>query len=199
MMGDARAAHIAQPTIPQGLAALGLLALAAGPAGATPFVAAWHDATIAGCLSALEQGEAIDGAALGLVPAPEIGLGYAAPTETWHHPDASLVLGAVTLPGPAGARHLCDVLNSRFLNAETVNAVYSDFLDWAEAAQAARRYSFVGTRYDDDWLTGVASLRSRFTTPRHRRLEVTFVAQPAEGRVTFSAVETILPEGEWPN
>ncbi|WP_147277305.1 hypothetical protein [Rhodovulum sp. 12E13] len=195
-MGDARAAHIAPPTIPQGLAALGLVALAAGPAGATPFVEAWHDATIAGCLPALERGETIDGRAMGLMPAPDIALGYAAPTETWRHPDAPFLLGAVTLPGPAGERRLCDVLNSRILSAETINAVYSDFLDWAEAVQDARRYSFVGTRYDDDWLTGVASLRSRFATHRHRGLEVTFVAQPPEGRVTFSAVETILPEDE---
>lgn len=196
MMGDARAAHIASPTIPWGLAALGALALAAGQSGAAPFVEAWHDATIAGCLPILEDGETIDGASLGLEPAPDVALGYAAPTEAWRHPDAPLLLGAVTLPGPAGERRLCDVLNSRSLSADTANAVYSDFLDWAEAAQDARRYAFVGTRYNEDGLTGVASLRSRFATRRHRGLEVTFVAQPAEGRVTFSVVETILPEGE---
>jgi hypothetical protein len=196
MMGDARAAHIAPPTIPRGVALGALLALMAAPAGAAPFAEAWHAATIGGCLPALERGAAVDGAALGLVPAPDVALGYEAPTQAWRHPDAPLVLGAVTFPGPAGARRLCDVLNTRYLAAETVNAVYSDFLDWAEAAQEARRYSFVGTRYDADRLTGVASLRSTFETGRGRGLEVTFVAQPADGRLSFSAVETVLKEGE---
>jgi len=196
MMGDARAAHIAPPTIPRGLATLGLVALAAGPAGAAPFLRAWHEATIGGCLQALERGAAVDGAALGLIPAPDVSLGYDAPAEAWRHPDAPLVLGAVSLPGPAGERRLCEVLNARYLTAATVNAVYSDFLDWAEAAQDDRRYTFLGTRYDDDWLTGVAALDSTFTTPRGRGLEVVFVAQPADGRLSFSAVETIVPEGE---
>jgi len=196
MMGDARAAHIAPPTIPRGLAVLGVAALAAGPAGSAPFAEAWHAVTIGGCLPALERGAPVDGAALGLVSAPDATPRYDAPTETWRHPDAPLVLGAATLPGPAGARRLCEVRNARHLRAGTVNAVYSDFLDWAEAAQDARRYVFLGTRFDDDFLAGVASLRSRFVTPRGRAIEVTFFARPADGRLGFAAVEMIVEQGE---
>ncbi len=194
-MGDARAAHIAPPTIPRGLAAApGPLAPAAGPAGAAALATAWHDATIAGCLRALEGGGPVDGGAFEPVPAPEAELGSAAPTETWRHREAPIVRGAVTLPGPAGERRLCDGPNARHLAAGTVNAVQSDVLDRPEAARDARRHGVPGSRHDEDGLTGSAALRSTFLAPPGRWPEVTFVAQPADGRLGFPAVEASLPE-----
>lgn len=193
-----------------------------GIAAPEGFVAAWRAATLEGCLPALETGDTVDGAAYGLEEAPGLDLAYSAPSTVWQERRGRFALGLVGFPledgdragdgtgagggvgaggdggdGAAdGARLLCEAANLQYLHAQTVNATYSDFLDWAEAAQDAGRYAFLGTRYDRDWLTGIAALRSRFVTDRGVALEVTFVAQPAEGRVSFSAVEMPVPVPE---
>jgi len=172
-------------------AALLSLAALAGPAASAPVAEAWRAATVSGCLAALERAEPIDGAALGLEPAPELALPYAAPARVWRDPEGRFALGTAALPDGATGRdrRLCEAESLRHLDAHRVNAVYSDFLDWAEAAVDAGRYAFLGTRRTGDTLTGVASLGSQRVTARGYALEVTFVAQPAEGRVSFAAQE----------
>ena len=172
-------------------AALLSLAALAGPAASAPVAEAWRAATVSGCLAALERAEPIDGAALGLDPAPGLALPYAAPARVWRDPEGRFALGTAALPDGATGRdrRICEAESLRPLGAHRVNAVYSDFLDWAGAAVAAGRYVFLGTRRNDDSLTGLASLASDFVTARGYALEVTFVAQPVEGRVAFSAQE----------
>ena len=181
------------------LAAAGVAVTLSSPiaAEASGFAAAFLAATTDGCLAALERGAEVDGAALGLSPAPARVLPYRAPGTVWQEPAGRFALGTATLPGGAlagtEARRLCEAESLVYLRAETVNATYAGFLDWAEAAREAGRYRFLGTRRNDDWLTGLASLASTAPNPRGYALEVTFTAQPAEGRVAFSAQE-LRPE-----
>jgi hypothetical protein len=181
------------------LAAAGVAFTLSSPvaAGAADFAGSFLAATTGGCLSALERGAEVDGAALGLAAAPERALPYRAPGRVWEEQAGRFALGTAALPGGAlpgtDGRRLCEAESLIYLRAETVNATYAGFLDWAEAAREAGDYRFLGTRRNDDWLTGLASLASTAPNSRGYALEVTFTAQPAEGRVAFSAQE-LKPE-----
>ena len=174
----------AAPTLP-----IALLAATAAAAQALP---GWDEATLGGCLPAIEAGLPFDGAGLRPLSRPVIAPEHAEwPARSWTDAAGRFTVTMIEFPSrTGGARRVCDVTPVRYVPGETAIDVFDRFLDWGSAAAASGRYAFQDThRHHADPATLLGALRATAPNPRGCIVSVSLFAMPYEGVLSFSAAE----------